>query len=130
MSSKNTFSHNRALKLATLSLAILILALVPVGAFATGPPPPPTAADHDVIIVGAGAAGLYAAFELNNSGFDVLVLEAQGRHGGRVEAGTIGGVAVDIHAASVTGRTGVNWHYRDIENLDSNRLISREGGPL
>jgi len=127
MSSKNTFSHNRALKLAMLSLAILILALVPVGAFAVDPPPP-TAADHDVIIVGAGAAGLYAAFELNNLGFDVLVLEAQGRHGGRVEPGMQGTVEVDVHAASVTGKKRANWHYKDIQMLDKNRLLKRGGG--
>jgi NADPH-dependent 2,4-dienoyl-CoA reductase/sulfur reductase-like enzyme len=64
---------------------LLTLLLAPGVAFAVGPPPT-TAANHDVIIVGAGAAGLYAAFELNNLGFDVLVLEATNRHGGRVES--------------------------------------------
>ena len=69
--------------------------LLPVGAFAmgkggtggsggSGGTGGGAGADHDVIIVGAGSAGLYAAFELNNLGFDVLVLEAQDRHGGRV----------------------------------------------
>ncbi len=38
--------------------------------------------DHDVIIVGAGSAGLYAAYELESLGFDVLVLEGRPRHGG------------------------------------------------
>ena len=33
MSCKNAFSHNRALRLATFSLAILILALLPIGAY-------------------------------------------------------------------------------------------------
>jgi monoamine oxidase len=112
-----------------LSLAILMLALVPVGAFAVDPPQPPTAADHDVIIVGAGTAGLYAAFELNNLGFDVLVLEAQDRHGGRVEPGMQGTVEIDLHAASVTGNKRANWHYRDIQKLDKNRLVKRGGGP-
>jgi monoamine oxidase len=37
--------------------------------------------DHDVIIVGAGAAGLFAAQELDGMGFDVLVLEGRPRHG-------------------------------------------------
>ena len=38
----------------------------------------------DVIIVGAGVAGLSAASELAKRGFDVLVLEARDRLGGRI----------------------------------------------
>jgi len=38
-----------------------------------------------VIVVGAGLAGLCAAYELNASGHDVTVLEAQSRPGGRVQ---------------------------------------------
>lgn len=39
---------------------------------------------HDVIIVGAGAAGLACSQELIKKGLDVLVLEARSRLGGRV----------------------------------------------
>src|SRR6516165_12015691 len=40
-------------------------------------------ADADVIVIGAGFAGLVAARELGRAGLDVLVLEARDRVGGR-----------------------------------------------
>src|SRR5262245_29571142 len=38
----------------------------------------------DVVVLGAGLAGLAAAYELNKAGFDVAVLEARTHPGGRV----------------------------------------------
>jgi monoamine oxidase len=43
----------------------------------------------DVVVVGAGLAGLSAARDLMNAGTDVLVLEARNRPGGRVEQTTL-----------------------------------------
>ncbi len=40
--------------------------------------------DRDVIVVGAGAAGLAAARDLSVAGFDVVLLEARNRLGGRI----------------------------------------------
>jgi hypothetical protein len=71
---RNTQSASRQLAIVLLSLPLLLL---PGAANAEE-------TSHHVVIVGAGAAGLYAAYTLDNLGFDVLVLEAQDRIGGRV----------------------------------------------
>ena len=42
------------------------------------------AAEKRVIVIGAGFAGLAAAYELTSAGYDVLVIEARDRVGGRV----------------------------------------------
>lgn len=39
---------------------------------------------HDIIVIGAGMAGIAAANQLNENGYDVLVLEARDRIGGRM----------------------------------------------
>ena len=41
-------------------------------------------ADTDVLILGAGAAGLSAAVELARAGMDVAIVEARERIGGRM----------------------------------------------
>src|SRR5256886_16316009 len=43
-------------------------------------------ADADVVVIGAGFAGLVAARELGRAGLDVLMLEARDRVGGRTRA--------------------------------------------
>jgi putrescine oxidase len=43
----------------------------------------------DVVVVGAGLAGLAAARDMHRAGADVLVLEARDRPGGRVEQATL-----------------------------------------
>lgn len=50
----------------------------------------------DVIVVGAGAAGLAAASRLVEAGFDVLVLEARDRIGGRILTERPHGLAAPI----------------------------------
>ena len=53
---------------------------------------------QDVIIVGAGSAGLYAARSLIDDGYDVLILEATDRIGGRVYSETLGSTRVELGA--------------------------------
>ena len=40
--------------------------------------------DQRIIVVGAGLAGLSCAYDLHQSGYNVLLLEARSRPGGRV----------------------------------------------
>jgi monoamine oxidase len=60
---------------------------------------PPAKPDYDVLIVGAGVAGLYAAYLLGRSNISCAVLEADDRPGGRVysrpEASTELGLTLD-----------------------------------
>lgn len=59
--------------------------------------------DADVIVVGAGLAGLVAATELQRHGLDVAVLEARDRVGGRLLNHDIG------HGADHVGELGGEW---------------------
>jgi putrescine oxidase len=52
--------------------------------------------DTDVVIVGAGAAGLTAATELVRAGRDVVVLEARDRVGGRLHTDVIDGAMLEV----------------------------------
>ncbi|SCW78137.1 Protoporphyrinogen oxidase [Sphingobium faniae] len=54
--------------------------------------------DHKIIVIGAGAAGLTAAFRLQQAGFEVLVLEASDRAGGRVWSRHQDGYIMDVGA--------------------------------
>ena len=53
---------------------------------------------HDVIVVGAGSAGLYAARNLVDEGYKVLIIEAKDRIGGRVHSRTLGSTRVEMGA--------------------------------
>lgn len=58
----------------------------------------PTPLPNEVIIVGAGIAGLAAAYALKQEGITVRVLEAAGRVGGRMTSDTVGDRIVDCGA--------------------------------
>ena len=51
---------------------------------------------RDVVVIGAGAAGLTAANELKKAGLSVAVLEARDRVGGRLWTDVIDGAMLEI----------------------------------
>ncbi len=67
--------------------------------------------DAQVIILGAGAAGLMAATILSANGRSVLILEARGRLGGRVHTITdpAFGMPVELGAEFIHGRPESTW---------------------
>ena len=64
--------------------------------------------DHDkeIIIVGAGIAGLAAAGMLAFNGFKVTVLEADNRYGGRIKTVDMDGYKADFGASWIHGIHG------------------------
>jgi monoamine oxidase len=57
----------------------------------------------DVVIIGGGFAGVAAARDLRHRGYDVLILEARDRLGGRTWTDTFGDTVVEL------GGTWVHW---------------------
>jgi monoamine oxidase len=60
--------------------------------------------DADVLVIGAGMAGLTAARALAEAGVRVLVLEAQSRVGGRILTERVGDQVIELGAEFVHGR--------------------------
>jgi monoamine oxidase len=56
-----------------------------------------------VLVIGAGVAGLAAAAELRSRGFDIVVIEARERIGGRIWTADLGGQPVDLGAQWIEG---------------------------
>lgn len=67
-------------------------------------------ADHDCVVIGAGAAGIAAARMLAHAGKNVLVIEARGRSGGRAFTQIVEGLPLDL---------GCGW----LHSADQNPLV-------
>jgi protoporphyrinogen/coproporphyrinogen III oxidase len=68
-------------------------------------------ADPDVFVVGGGIAGLGAALRLVERGLQPLVLEAEGRAGGRMTTDRVGGFSID------RGVTLIGNRFRNMRRL-------------
>jgi monoamine oxidase len=76
---------------------------------------------NDVIIVGAGMAGLYAAKILIDKGYSVKVLEASNRHGGRVYSRSLGDTRIEM---------GAEEHYLPTNNPIYDAIVNEYGNDV
>jgi monoamine oxidase len=93
-----------------------------------------TTSDPDVIVVGAGAAGLAAASMLVDGGCDVLVLEARERIGGRILTERLPDLetpielgAEFIHGSAQPIRDLTARHHLTTIDITQRRLLSSRG---
>ena len=83
-----------------------------------------------IIIIGAGAAGLYAARLLHNKGVSFTIIEASNRHGGRIRAlidPNFTGFPIELGAENIHGHKNQkgkrkSFLYKDIMKYNPNLL--------
>jgi lysine-specific histone demethylase 1B len=86
-------------------------------------------AGGSVIIVGAGAAGLYAAKVLKDAGINVTVLEASSVHGGRIKPlNDFSSIPIEIGAEEVHGKANAggdppSFLWSSINDYDPSLLV-------
>lgn len=61
--------------------------------------------DRPVVVVGGGITGMTAAWRLHRAGADVVLLEADGRLGGKLALGTVAGEEAELGADAFLART-------------------------
>jgi len=119
----------------------LVLSRGPIGKMTgiTTSPRPDPATRRRVVVVGAGLAGLTAAVDLHDAGWDVVVLEARERVGGRVHTlwepysdglhAEAGGESIDNnhhHLLALIHRFGLRTEARPTDKL-TRAVVYRRG---
>jgi monoamine oxidase len=95
--------------------------------------PAPRGPRRRVIVVGAGLAGLAAAYELTQAGHEVTVLEARSRAGGRVQTlrePFADGLYVEAGAATVHDTHDLTIHYARLCDLPLDPIPHSPGATL
>ncbi len=77
---------------------------------------------HDVIVLGAGIAGLTAARQMASAGLRVHVVEARNRVGGRILSRTVGKEVVELGAEFIHGKPPILWNLMDEAGLETYEL--------
>jgi monoamine oxidase len=79
---------------------------------------------YDIIVVGAGIAGLKAAHDIQKQGLSVLVLEANDRIGGRIQTTTDfdKDFPVDLGAELIHTKTSSTWELIRQQNLKTIKI--------
>ena len=80
------------------------------------------ATSHDVIVLGAGIAGLTAARQLAAAGLRVHVIEARNRVGGRIFSQTIGKEILELGAEFIHGKPPILWNLIEEAGLQTYEL--------
>ena len=104
-------------------------------------PPRPAGSAGRVLVIGAGFAGLSAARALRQSGWDVTVLEARNRAGGRVLTDRSTGLPVDLgpswlHAGpknplkTLAAGSGIATRVTDYSNVRHTNLVAGVRQPV
>lgn len=77
----------------------------------------------DVLVIGAGIAGLKAAHDLQQNGLQVIVLEARDRVGGRIATDrSFAGIPIELGAELVHGTSAETWELIRAHQISTHAL--------
>lgn len=90
--------------------------------------------EADVVVVGAGVAGLNAAHHLAEAGVDVLVVEAGDSVGGRIRTDAVDGFLLDrgfqlYNPAYPEGEASLDYEQLDLKPFFPGAVLATEDGP-